>query len=177
MRYIHQYETPIGRISIIADELHITELLLPIDTRNASGTTHDPDKSGLSVTETPLIKRAADQLWVYFAAKRGDSCGFAGFDLPLEPKGTSFMRGVWDVLLGIPYGSTISYKDVATRIGNPKASRAVGGAIHRNPIPIIIPCHRVIGSDGSLTGFAGGLDMKRRLLDLEKESFQSISIL
>ena len=99
---------------------------------------------------------------------------FAGqltsFDLPLDPAGTGFQRRVWAALLDIPYGQTASYGQLAGRIGQPAASRAVGLANGRNPIAIIIPCHRVIGSDGSLTGYGGGLDRKRFLLDLERRS-------
>ena len=88
--------------------------------------------------------------------------------MPLEPNGTEFMKQVWTALCGIPYGKTATYGEIAERVGRPKAARAVGLANNRNPIPIIIPCHRVIGANGSLTGYAGGLDMKKRLLDLEK---------
>ncbi len=90
------------------------------------------------------------------------------FDLPLAPVGTPFHLKVWQALRSIPYGELVSYKSIAAAVGNPKAVRAVGGANAKNPIPIIVPCHRVIGSNGSLTGFGGGLDTKRRLIDLEK---------
>ena len=90
------------------------------------------------------------------------------FDLPLAPVGTPFQLKVWQALRDIPYGGLVSYKTIAEAIGNPNAVRAVGGANGRNPIPIIVPCHRVIGSDGSLTGFGGGLETKRRLIDLEQ---------
>ena len=101
------------------------------------------------------------QLTEYFAGER------KAFDLPLALEGTEFQLAVLEELKKIPYGETTSYGDIAKRIGRPKAVRAVGAANGRNPIPIIVPCHRVIGSDGSLTGFAGGLDMKRKLLELE----------
>lgn len=90
------------------------------------------------------------------------------FDLPLAPAGTAFQLKVWQALRTIPYGELVSYKTIAEAIGNPKAVRAVGGANGKNPIPIIVPCHRVIGSDGSLTGFGGGLNIKKRLIDLER---------
>jgi len=106
-----------------------------------------------------LAKRQLDE---YFAGVRRD------FDVPLAPDGTDFQRAVWHALTGIPYGETCSYQDIAVRIDQPKALRAVGAANGANPIPIIIPCHRVIGADGSLTGFGGGLDSKRWLLDLER---------
>jgi methylated-DNA-[protein]-cysteine S-methyltransferase len=92
------------------------------------------------------------------------------FDLPLAPMGTPFQLKVWQALRTIPYGELVSYKTLAEAIGNPKAARAVGGANGKNPIPIIVPCHRCIGSDGSLTGFGGGLDTKKRLIDLERSS-------
>ena len=114
-----------------------------------------------TLTETPLIKRAATQLREYFEGLR------VNFDLPLEPVGTEFQRAVWQALLTIPAGETRSYGDIASQIKRPKAYRAVGMANNRNPIAIIIPCHRVIGRDGSLTGYAGGLDIKQYLLDLE----------
>lgn len=103
-----------------------------------------------------------DQLRVYF---RGD---LKRFDCVLAPVGTPFQLKVWQALLTIPYGELASYRDIAEAIGNPKASRAVGRAVGRNPIPIIVPCHRCIGSDGSLAGFGGGLDTKKRLIDLER---------
>ena len=90
------------------------------------------------------------------------------FDLPLAPVGTPFQLKVWQALRAIPYGELVSYKTIAESVGNPKAVRAVGGANAKNPIPIIVPCHRVIGSDGSLTGFGGGLETKKRLIDLER---------
>jgi len=109
-----------------------------------------------------LTDKAAEQLEEYFAGKRRK------FDLPLDPQGTQFQRLVWNALLKIPYGETRSYKQIAQMVGNPKACRAVGMANNKNPIWIVIPCHRVIGADGSLTGYGGGLEMKQRLLELEK---------
>jgi methylated-DNA-[protein]-cysteine S-methyltransferase len=102
-----------------------------------------------------------DQLKSYFAGER------KAFDLPLVLEGTTFQERVWTALQNIPYGETVSYKVLAERVGSPKAVRAVGAANGANPIPIIIPCHRVIGNDGSLTGFGGGLPLKKRLLELE----------
>jgi methylated-DNA-[protein]-cysteine S-methyltransferase len=117
----------------------------------------------MQLTETPLLKEAARQLESYFAGELKE------FSLPLEPSGTDFMKQVWSALCEIPFGKTATYGEIAERIGRPKAARAVGLANNRNPIPIFIPCHRVIGADGSLTGYAGGLDMKKKLLDLEKQ--------
>jgi methylated-DNA-[protein]-cysteine S-methyltransferase len=109
----------------------------------------------------PLIDAAHAQLDEYFAGTRRE------FDLPLAPRGTGFQRTVWETLDTIPYGETISYAQLAIRVGNAKAMRAVGAANGRNPLPIVRPCHRVIGADGSLTGFGGGLPTKQFLLELE----------
>ena len=111
--------------------------------------------------DNAVLRNAAKQLDEYFAGKRRD------FDLPLSPHGTEFQRGVWKTLATIPYGETISYAQLAQRVGKPNASRAVGAANGRNPLPIVLPCHRVIGADGSLTGFGGGLPTKQFLLKLE----------
>jgi len=116
---------------------------------------------GFEEQETSLIKEAAKQLDEYFNKKR------KFFNLPLTLYGTDFQKKVWNELLNIPYGKTCSYGELAAIIGNSKASRAVGMANNRNPVVIIIPCHRVIGHDGSLTGYAGGLELKRELLELE----------
>jgi len=111
--------------------------------------------------EFPVLQEASRQLAAYFAAE------LQNFDLPLDPRGTPFQSSVWRALLEIPYGETRSYGQIAQLLGAPKAVRAVGAANGQNPIPIVIPCHRVIGSDGKLTGFGGGLPLKRLLLDLE----------
>jgi len=113
------------------------------------------------IEDRSLFDDAIRQLREYFAGER------TTFSLTLKPEGTDFQRAVWAELQNIPYGETISYKELADRIGKPKAVRAVGAANGANPIPIIIPCHRVIGNDGSLTGFGGGLPLKKRLLELE----------
>jgi methylated-DNA-[protein]-cysteine S-methyltransferase len=118
--------------------------------------------AGFSQNETPLLQKAASQLREYFDGGR------TAFDLPLAFHGTDFQVAVWKALQTIPYGQTRSYKDIALLAGSSKAYRAVGMANNRNPIAIIVPCHRVVGSDGSLTGYAGGLSLKERLLALEK---------
>lgn len=125
-----------------------------------------PDESAEDVSavsdEMPnVVAEAFSQLEAYLNGR------LKVFSLPLAPEGTEFMKAVWTALLDIPFGRTSSYKDVARAIGNEKAVRAVGLANHRNPIPIFIPCHRVIGSGGSLVGYAGGLEMKKKLLELE----------
>lgn len=112
---------------------------------------------------TALLAETEKQLGEYFAGKR------KAFALPLCPEGTPFQRRVWEALLAIPYGETVSYGEIARRTGNAKASRAVGMANNRNPLPIIIPCHRVIGANGALTGYARGLSVKETLLSLEKD--------
>ncbi len=112
--------------------------------------------------ETALIKEAHQQLSEYLKGERKE------FDLPLNPKGTDFQKRVWRALCDIPYGETRSYKQIAKAVGNSKAVRAVGMANNRNPITIVVPCHRVIGADGKLVGYGGGLEMKEFLLRLEK---------
>ena len=112
---------------------------------------------------TPLLRQAAAELQEYFAGQRRQ------FTVPLAPKGTPFQQKVWKALQEIPYGETRSYKEIAIAAGNEKACRAVGMANNRNPLPIFIPCHRVVGSDGKLVGYAGGLDVKTFLLELDKE--------
>lgn len=148
MKNVRYYDYPIGRLAIACDELGITDVSLC--------------KVNGNQNKTPLIEECAKQLDEYFALKR------TRFDLPLSPEGTDFQKKVWRALLAIPYGTTCSYKDIAVKTGNMRASRAVGMANKRNRIIIIIPCHRVIGADGSLTGYAGGLDVKRYLLNMEK---------
>ena len=114
------------------------------------------------VCETPLLQEAEEQLNEYFAGVRRE------FDLPLAAKGTPFQQAVWAQLRKIPYGEVRTYGQLAAALGNPKAGRAVGSACHRNPLCIVVPCHRVIGADGSLTGYAEGLDIKEYLLELER---------
>lgn len=112
---------------------------------------------------SPFLERAAEQLKEYFAGKR------KVFDLPLEPEGTEFQKKVWAALCDVPYGETRTYGQIAAAVGCPKGARAVGMACNRNPIGIIVPCHRVVGADGSLTGYAGGLNTKAALLRLEAD--------
>lgn len=113
--------------------------------------------------ETPALAVLKEQLSEYFAGRRKK------FSVPLSPQGTDFQKRVWEELCRIPYGETRTYGQIAACVGNPKASRAVGMANHNNPVMILIPCHRVIGSNGKLTGYAGGLWMKEKLLELERE--------
>lgn len=152
MKSVFVYDSPIGPISIAEENGAICQLFFGVDNLSAE----------YENTETPLISEAARQLTEFFTGDR------KGFDLPLALIGTDFQKSVWQALLTIPYGETRSYQDIAILIGNPKASRAVGLANNKNPISIIVPCHRVIGKDGSLTGYGGGLAAKKYLLELEK---------
>lgn len=145
------YETIIGYLTISADEQGITDV--SFGKRNPVHAV---------CQETPVIKQAVNELQEYFEGRRRE------FTVPLHPQGTDFQLRVWQVLRTIPYGKTWSYKQVATAAGNPNASRAVGMANNRNPIAIIIPCHRVIGANGRLVGYAGGLDVKEKLLEIEQ---------
>ncbi len=127
------------------------------------GQAHFPDLTGLAAGGHPLTDQAQEQLGAYFAGQR------TGFDIPLDlGAGTLFQQTVWQALAVIPCGVTISYAAVADRIGKPRAVRAVAAAIGRNPVSILLPCHRVVGSNGSLTGYAGGIGRKAALLDLEQ---------
>lgn len=121
------------------------------------------DAASFALPSTPLLRQAAAELREYFVGQRRQ------FTVPLAPKGTPFQQKVWKALQEVPYGETRSYKEIAIAAGNEKACRAVGMANNRNPLPIFIPCHRVVGSDGKLVGYAGGLDVKTFLLELEKE--------
>ncbi len=145
-------DTPIGRLRLLADD----EQLIAVEFEGM----YRPAVID-ETTPGPVLEDAARQLGEYFAGKR------TRFDLPLAPVGTAFQREVWTALAAIPFGELRSYRDIARDINRPKAVRAVGAANGRNPLPIVVPCHRVIGSDGSLTGFAGGLSAKQALLKLE----------
>lgn len=149
MNNIFFYETEIGIIGIRENNKLITDIFFSkVDTND-------------NIEETDLIKECFKQLKEYFEGNR------RVFDLPIETRGTEFQKKVWDELLKIPYGETKSYKDIAIAIGNEKACRAIGMANNKNHIPIIIPCHRVIGSNGKLVGYAGGLNVKEKLLNIE----------
>jgi methylated-DNA-[protein]-cysteine S-methyltransferase len=149
-------ESPVGQLKLIAKGPRLTTVLWPNDRPNRVllGPMDEDTGSG-------ILDEAERQLGEYFAGRR------QAFELALEFHGTDFQRRVWQALLSIPFGETRSYLDIAVQIGNPTAVRAVGAANGRNPISIIAPCHRVIGSSGALTGFAGGLDTKLLLLSLE----------
>ena len=148
-------ESPIGRLTLAADDSGLREIQF---TNGRDSLRRQSEWREASAA----MKEAIRQLRAYFAGE------LEAFDLPLAPKGTPFQQKVWSELCKIPYGETISYGELARRIGNPNASRAVGLANGSNPIPIIIPCHRVIGANGKLTGYGGGLEIKEKLLALEQ---------
>lgn len=151
--FYYGYNTKIGKIYISADENFVLSISL--------------NKPDFCEKETPLIKKTFQELDEYFSGKRKT------FDLPLKLNGTEFQKKIWQELIKIPYGKTISYKELAKRAGNEKACRAAGMANNKNKIMIVIPCHRVVGSNGYLTGYAGGLNVKKQLLDLEAENSQN----
>jgi len=152
-------DSPIGPLTLIADDGKLAGVHMEI-------TRYEPVWGALGpvadVGSQPVLAAAAGQLGAYFDGELTD------FDLPLTLEGSAFQRTVWAALRDIPYGETISYGELAKRIGQPSASRAVGLANGRNPVSIVVPCHRVIGADGSLTGYGGGMDRKRFLLALEQ---------
>jgi len=149
---LYVQNTLIGSVGIAEHDGSITNLFFA----------KDKLPEGIERVETEELKEAFLQLDSYLAGS------LKAFSLPLAPAGTPFMLAVWRILSGISYGTTVSYRDVAVALGNPLAARAVGMANHRNPLPLLIPCHRVIGSDGSLAGYRGGLELKKLLLELER---------
>jgi methylated-DNA-[protein]-cysteine S-methyltransferase len=152
-------ESVVGPLTIVAEDGQIRCLYMDLQRhRPDDDELGEPDPRG---RDAELFRAAADQLDSYFAGE------LTTFDLPLAPLGSEFQQRVWAALQEIPYGETESYGQLAERIGSPGAARAVGLANGKNPIGIVIPCHRVVGSDGSLTGYGGGIDRKRQLLDLE----------
>ena len=140
-------ETPIGRLWLGGDQ------------RGLARISFEPGADG--EPPEPIVLEARDQLEAYFAGR------LERFELPLAPRGTEFQKLVWTAVASIPYGSTATYSEVAVAIGRPRASRAVGAANGRNPLAIVVPCHRIVGAAGGLTGYGGGLERKRALLDLE----------
>lgn len=152
MEYWNTYKTKIGTLIIVEKENKISR----IETVKANSEYPKGEK-----VETKLIKKAYEQISEYLEGKRKN------FTLPLLIQGTKFQEKVWNALLEIPYGETRTYGQIAKQIGNEKASRAVGGANHNNSIMIVVPCHRIIGSNKKLVGYAGGLDIKEKLLKLE----------
>lgn len=152
------YQTDIGEIGIGEKNGAIVRVTFG---RELGGLPPD-----FEMVETPLLKLAAVEILEYLAGKRKE------FDVPLAPEGTPFQKSVWNALQTIPYGETATYGEIAAAVGNPKAARAIGRANHDNPIAILIPCHRVVGANGKLTGYAAGLEIKSALLAIEKENTQ-----
>jgi methylated-DNA-[protein]-cysteine S-methyltransferase len=160
--YTTTLESPCGPLLCVVDEAGAVVRIEFGKGRDSQKITEKMRRHGIEVIEDPARTAGLSrQLEEYFAGERRE------FDLPLAPEGTPFERSVWDELRRIPFGETRSYGEIARAIGRPSASRAVGRANGANPIPIVVPCHRVIGADGSLTGFGGGLEAKSRLLEIE----------
>ncbi|MDU2681039.1 MAG: methylated-DNA--[protein]-cysteine S-methyltransferase [Clostridium sp.] len=155
MKSIFYYETIIGEIGIADNGKGITNIYI----KNKLKIEKD-----IEIRETKLIKEAANQLNEYFSGER------INFSISLDPEGREFQHKVWNELIKIPYGETRTYKEIAEKIGNSKAARAIGMANNKNPILMMIPCHRVVGKNKSLVGYAGGLEMKERLLEIENQS-------
>jgi len=165
-------DSPVGALTLTATDEGLTGVYFdqgshPPPEREVSAWVKDDGSHGRA---SAVLESAKEQLSSYFSGKR------TSFDLPLAPRGTNFQRRVWTELRAIAFGETTSYGDIARKIGAPKAVRAVGAANGRNPIPIIVPCHRVVGSDGSLTGFGGGIERKRWLLDHEGGEDQNLGL-
>jgi methylated-DNA-[protein]-cysteine S-methyltransferase len=151
-------DSPIGTLTLIADDDALTEVRFP-----GEGAAHDLTTDRVvDAVDHPVLRQAAAELDEYFAGHRVD------FDVPLDPRGTDFQLAAWQALRTIPYGETVSYGEQAKRLGDPGKARAVGAANGRNPLPIIVPCHRVVGANGHLTGFGGGIETKAWLLDHEQ---------
>lgn len=153
--YHDTMDSPVGPLRLVADHEGLRRICFARDR-------HPRPEDTLGEHAPQRLAFARKQLQEYFDGHR------RGFDLPLRPIGTAFQLAVWQALRAIPYGETWSYAELARQLGRPTATRAVGAANGRNPLPIVVPCHRVIGRDGSLTGFGGGLETKARLLQLEK---------
>jgi len=151
-----RYASPLGAMLIAATDRGVAGVWF-------EGQRHGPDARGWREdAQHPMLREAVAQLRAYFAGQR------TSFDLPLDLRaGTAFQQSVWDALLAIPRGGTTSYGELARRLGKPQAARAIGAAVGRNPVSIVVPCHRVLGTDGTLTGYAGGIERKTALLQLE----------
>ena len=153
--YSTSLETPVGTLQLFADDRSLYRIVFPSCSVDVTQVEPAP-------TDHPLLTRVSDQLLEYFNGSRHL------FDLPLAPRGTPFQLSVWEQMQRIPYGETRSYGEIAVILGNSNKARAVGGAANKNPLPIVIHCHRVMGASGSLIGFGGGIETKQFLLNLEK---------
>ena len=151
--FIHRLASPVGALLLVSDGTALTGLY-------TAG--HEMVAPAGAIEDSSRFRRVSAQLERYFAGK------LEVFEVPLDLRGTPFQQSVWKELTTIPYGTTISYRELAERVGNPRAVRAVGGANGRNPVSIIVPCHRVVGADGDLVGYGGGIDRKRWLLGHER---------
>jgi methylated-DNA-[protein]-cysteine S-methyltransferase len=151
-----RYDSPLGPMLLAATDSGVAGVWF-------EGQRHGPDSTGwVDQPGHPMLRQARQQLADYFAGQRD------GFDLPLDLRlGTAFQQSVWQALLRIPRGETTSYGELSRRVGRPQAARAVGAAVGRNPVSVVVPCHRVVGTGGALTGYAGGLERKSALLKLE----------
>jgi methylated-DNA-[protein]-cysteine S-methyltransferase len=147
-------DSPIGELTLVARDGVLSGLYFP-------GHWYMPDREAFGARSAPGFEQAEEQLAEYFAGER------TGFDLATTVAGDDFQRRVWDLIDRVPYGRTTTYGEMARELGDPSAARRVGAAVGRNPLSVIVPCHRVVGRDGQLTGYAGGLDRKRFLLELE----------
>jgi methylated-DNA-[protein]-cysteine S-methyltransferase len=157
----HVLDTPIGPLTLVAGRHGLAQLRFPGQGGPLAAADRDPG----------ALAGPAGQLEEYFAGER------QAFEIDVELHGTEFQLSVWNALRELPFGTTVSYKALAERLGRADRVRAVGAAVGRTPVPIVVPCHRVVGSDGSLTGYGGGLDRKRALLDLEQSAVGQVSLL
>lgn len=159
MIYYWRYETPIGDLMAAEEDGAVIRLCMA---REGGSFPEEKGEGAAQEKETKVLKQVYQELTEYFQGRR------RVFHTPVRLFGSSFQMEVWEALQRIPYGETRSYGQLAASIGKPRACRAVGGANHKNPVMILVPCHRVIGANGSLTGFGGGLDIKQQLLELER---------
>jgi methylated-DNA-[protein]-cysteine S-methyltransferase len=162
MKYIVYTQSPVGTVEIKADEQYVTSIRL---TKSDEGTVSKSDDDNL----LPHVRQCIIELQEYFDGTR------TAFTIPIRQNGSEFQQKVWLQLLEIPYGTTVSYVEMARRLGNSRLARATGGANHRNKLWIVVPCHRVIGADGSLTGYGGGLELKQWLLKHEADTLKTIN--
>jgi methylated-DNA-[protein]-cysteine S-methyltransferase len=155
MKVFDYYDSPLGRMMLVANDEGLAGVYFV-------GQKHYRRANGMARSDSnESLQKAKRQLKEYFSGKRKT------FDLPLAPEGSDFQRAVWKTIARVPFGETISYAELARRAGHPGSARAAGAATGRNPIGIIVPCHRIVGADGTLTGYAGGLEKKKKLLALE----------
>ena len=162
MNSTKQLDSPIGRLRLVATDQGLSHLLFD----QQVGEDLESDGDAVEADDHPVLAAATAQLAEYFAGRRQE------FDIPLDLTGTEFQRAAWSALASVPFGETRSYRQQAEAIGRPKAVRAIGAANGKNPVPIVLPCHRIVGSDGSLTGYGGGLPIKEYLLNHERAQSQ-----